>query len=255
MKLQTEKLHKVLARQGIGSRRQLEQWIQQGRVTINGKIAKLGERVSAKANICIDGKPITIKAIQPRVLLYNKPEGEVCTRSDEKGRATVFEHLPKLTVGRWISIGRLDINSSGLLLFTNNGELAHRLMHPASQVEREYMVRVFGQVDKNIIKDLLTGVELSDGMAKFKSIQRVSGDGLNQWFRVVVTEGRNRLVRRLWQAKKIAVNRLIRVRFCDILLPCSLDSGKFIELGTKDINKLLEMEKRYGCRQKDIGRR
>jgi 23S rRNA pseudouridine2605 synthase len=251
----TEKLQKVLARLGFGSRRQLEQWIKHGRVTINGKIAKLGDRVSIADKIAINNKLIKIQPIQPRVLLYNKPEGEVCTRSDEKGRATVFDHLPKLKTGRWISIGRLDINSSGLLLFTNDGELAHCLMHPSSQIEREYLVRVFGQVDKKIIDDLLSGVVLSDGSAKFKSIQKLSKEGLNQWFRVVITEGRNRLVRRLWQAKKIVVNRLIRVRFYDILLPRSLDSGTYIELGTKDIHKLLNMEKRYGCRQKDFGRR
>lgn len=220
----TEKLQKVLARAGVGSRRQIEMWIEAGRITVNDKIAKLGERVTSKATICVDGKKINIsKKIDRRVLLYNKPVGEICTRSDEKGRTTVFAHLPPLKTGRWVIVGRLDLNSSGLLLFTNDGELANKLMHPSSMLEREYLVRIYGTVTPEILKDLQQGVILEDGMAKFKSIQVMQ----NQWFRVVITEGRNRLVRRLWQAKGLAVSKLIRTRFDDIILPKSLKPGLY----------------------------
>jgi 23S rRNA pseudouridine2605 synthase len=267
--MDSEKLQKVLARLGFASRRQLETWIKAGRITINGKPAKLGDRVSLKTRICIDGKHVKAASINTRVLLYNKPEGEVCTRSDEKGRPTVFDNLPELKVGRWISIGRLNINSSGLLLFTNDGELANGLMHPSRKLEREYKVRVYGEINKSILQDLKQGIKLADGMAKFESIRRIGGEGKNQWFSVIVTEGRNRLVRRLWQAKKIAINRLIRVRFYAIILPSSLNIGRFIELGVKEVNMLRRLvkhvhkvkdsrkikEKRNGNRQKDIGRR
>ncbi|MCK4608747.1 MAG: pseudouridine synthase [Gammaproteobacteria bacterium] len=243
----SEKLQKVLARLGIGSRRQMESWIQAGRVAVDGKLAKLGDRVEANANIKVDGKPLKLNQLSAaatmptRVLLYNKPIGEVCTRSDEKGRATVFTRLPELKVGRWISIGRLDLNSAGLLLFTNDGELAHGLMHPSRELEREYLVRIFGEVNNEILQELRQGVELDEGLARFKSIKQLRGDGVNQWVKVVVTEGRNRLVRRLWNAREIVVNRLIRVRFCDIVLPNSLSPGGFIELGQKDVDALLHM--------------
>lgn len=236
-----EKIQKVLARLGLGSRRTIETWIKAGRITVNGKIAKIGDRISLVGKIAVDGKPIKqkllAKPIQCRVLLYFKPEGEVCTRFDEKGRPTVFRSLPKLAAGRWISIGRLDINSSGLLLFTNDGELANKLMHPSTEIEREYAVRVYGDIDEQILKELKQGVMLSDGLAKFKSIKKGGESGANRWFYVVVTEGRNRLVRRLWEAKHIAVNRLIRIRFGKLKLPQELRPGEYIEL--KRFAKLL----------------
>lgn len=241
--MDTEKLQKILARLGFGSRRQIEDWIKVGRVTIDGKIAKLGDRASLSSQICVNGEPVKIAEIQTRVLLYNKPEGEICTHYDKQGRPTVFDNLPKLKVGRWISIGRLDINSSGLLLFTNDGELANALMHPAKKIEREYKVRVYGEITDNTLQDLIRGIKLADGMAKFESIRHIGGEGKNQWFTVIVTEGRNRLVRRLWQAKKIAINRLIRIRFYDIILPSSLNPGRFIELGAMEVNKLKNLIK------------
>lgn len=238
----SEKLQKVLANAGLGSRRKMETWIEAGRVSVNGKIATLGTRVESSDDIRCDGQPVS-KLHQKgfcRVLMYNKPEGEICSRDDPEGRKTVFERLPRIQGGRWISVGRLDINTSGLLLFTNDGELANRLMHPRNVIEREYAVRIFGEVEEATINTLCKGVNLEDGPAKFTQIKRRSGadDSQNQWFDVVLTEGRNREVRRLWESQELQVSRLIRVRFGNLELTKRLPQGGWIELEIDDVNKL-----------------
>lgn len=230
-----EKLQKLLAHLGHGSRREMEIWIAAGRVSVDGSIAHTGMRVTPGQYICIDGKPIKSTSTNkstPRILLYHKPCGQICSRSDTEGRPTVFENLPKLRQGRWVMVGRLDINTSGLLLFTTDGELAHRLMHPSYQIEREYAVRVYGKVSDEILALLQAGVPLEDGIGKFYKIipHKPSADNANRWFNVILREGRNRLVRRLWQSQNIQVNRLIRVRFGPLELPRSLEEGHFVEL-------------------------
>lgn len=239
----TEKLQKVLARSGIASRRAIEEWIAQGRVTVNSKLAKLGDRVDSDARICVDGKLVEIPEVElkPHILIYHKPEAQMCTRQDPEGRPTVFEHLPKLpaSAGRWIMIGRLDYNTSGLLLFTNDGDLANRLMHPASNIEREYAVRVYGTVDDAMLQRLKKGVRLEDGLAHFDKIESKRSEGRNRWFQVVLKEGRNRIVRRLWESQGIKVSRLVRIRFANILLPTTLAAGKYIELDSRQIKNLL----------------
>lgn len=211
----SEKLQKVLARVGIGSRRYMEEVIAAGRVSVNGKIAKVGDRVEAGDELRIDGRKINYQVedeIRRRVLIYYKPEGEICSRTDPENRPTVFEQLPQITNDRWVMVGRLDINSTGLLLFTNDGELANRLMHPSSEIEREYAVRVMGEVTPEIRNTLLKGVELDDGPAKFESFSDLGGEGINRWYQVVVKEGRNREVRRLFESQGLKVSRLLRTR-------------------------------------------
>lgn len=242
----SEKLQKVLARAGHGSRREIEGLIQQGRVSVDGKIATLGDRIDVVAGMKIrmDGHVVSIKETEEdvcRVLAYYKPEGELCTRSDPEGRPTVFDRLPKLHGSRWVAVGRLDVNTSGLLLFTTDGELANRLMHPSREVEREYAVRVFGKIDDEKIKQLSKGVQLEDGPAAFRTITYQGGEGMNQWYNVTLTEGRNREVRRLWEAIGIQVSRLIRVRYGDINLPKGLPRGGWTELELTDINYLREL--------------
>lgn len=234
-----ERIQKILARAGYGSRREIEKLISSGRITVNQRVAKLGDRISEDDSVSIDEKlcPITSQE-KIRVLLYHKPVGEVCTRKDPEGRPTVFNALPRLSHSRWINIGRLDINTSGLLLFTNDGELANRLMHPSSMVEREYAVRVLGTVNADTTKRLAHGVKLEDGQARFEDIVDVGGDGKNHWFHVVVVEGRNRLVRRLWESQGVTVSRLIRVRFGPITLPKSLSRGAWMELESSQITSL-----------------
>ncbi|SEP72363.1 ribosomal large subunit pseudouridine synthase B [Basfia succiniciproducens] len=241
-----EKLQKVLARAGQGSRREIESIIEQGRVSVDGKIATLGDRVTVHdgLKIRIDGHLVNLTAAQRevcRVLMYYKPEGELCTRHDPEGRATVFDRLPRLTGSRWIAVGRLDINTSGLLLFTTDGELANRLMHPSQEVEREYSVRVFGQVDDAMIHRLRKGVQLEDGPANFKAIKAVGGTGLNQWFDVTLMEGRNREVRRLWESQGIQVSRLIRIRYGNIQLMKTLPRGGWEEMDLAKVNYLREL--------------
>lgn len=242
----TEKLQKVLANLGHGSRREIEAMIVAKKISVNGQIATLGDRVDVQTQpkIRINGHLVSTRVKEKevcRVLAYYKPEGEICSRNDPGGRATVFEHLPHLKNSRWINIGRLDINTSGLLLFTTDGELANRLMHPRHEVEREYAVRVFGRVADEQVNQLRKGVQLEDGPASFKSIKSQGGDGANQWFNVVLTEGRNREVRRMWEAVGVKVSRLLRVRYGDILLPKGLSRGAWSELQISDVNYLRDL--------------
>jgi len=238
----SEKLQKVLANAGLGSRRKMEQWIEAGRISVNGKVATLGARVEEQDEIRCDGQTISRQNLTSfcRVIMYNKPEGEICSRQDPEGRTTVFERLPRIQNGRWISVGRLDINTSGLLLFTNDGELANRLMHPRNVIEREYAVRVFGQVEESVLKKLTDGVTLDDGPAKFTDIKRRKNDddSHNQWFDVTLTEGRNREVRRLWESQELQVSRLIRVRFGQLELTKRLPQGGWLEVELADVNLL-----------------
>ncbi|MDO2949854.1 23S rRNA pseudouridine(2605) synthase RluB [Aeromonas simiae] len=237
----SEKLQKVLARAGHGSRREMEALITEGRVSVDGKAATLGDRVESNAVIRIDGHVVKTKPADElicRVLAYHKPEGEMCTRHDPEGRPTVFDRLPILSEGRWIAVGRLDVNTSGLLLFTTDGELANRLMHPSHEVEREYAVRVFGEVNEAMLQRLRKGVQLEDGMAKFNKIKPAGGEGLNQWFNVTLTEGRNREVRRLWESQEVQVSRLMRVRYGDVKLDRGVPRGGWQELKLTEVNYL-----------------
>lgn len=240
----SEKLQKVLARSGQGSRREIELMIQNGRVSIDGKVAKLGDRLDdLSVSVRIDGHNIQLVSSSEevcRVMAYNKPEGELCTRHDPEGRRTVFDRLPRLNGGRWVSVGRLDANTAGLLLFTTDGELANRLMHPSRSVEREYMVRVFGEVTEDMVRNLVKGVKLEDGMARFEDVVYAGGEGMNHTFYVVITEGRNREVRRLWDSQGVTVSRLKRVRYGDIFLTKDLPRGGWMELELKDVNYLRE---------------
>lgn len=237
----SEKIQKILANAGLGSRREIENWLREGRIVINGEIAKLGDRITTDAKVRVDGHEVRlVKSIaqKTRVLIYHKPEGEICSRKDPEGRPTVFERLPLLRNGRWISIGRLDFNTSGILLLTNDGELANRLMHPSGQLEREYAVRIRGQVSPLMLKTMKKGVKLEDGMAHFDSIKEAGGEGVNHWYHVIVKEGRNRLVRRLWESQGVTVSRLIRVRFGDLTLPRLLRKGRWAELTAEEIKQL-----------------
>lgn len=238
----TERLQKFLARVGLGSRRQIEDWIREGRITVNGVPAQLGVSVNGAEQIEIDGRRIQVRAFgqQRRVLAYYKPVGEVASRQDPEGRPTIFERLPPLRDGRWIVVGRLDLTTQGLLLLTNDGELANRLMHPSSQIEREYAVRVLGEVTPEMLKRLQEGVLLEDGLARFDEIRDVGGEGANHWYHVILREGRNREVRRLWAAQGVSVSRLTRVRFGPITLRRGLPPGHWDELDERQVAELLE---------------
>ncbi|WP_116963859.1 23S rRNA pseudouridine(2605) synthase RluB [Fastidiosibacter lacustris] len=236
-----DKLQKILAQAGLGSRRKMEEKILQGRVIVNGKIAQIGDRASMDDKIIVDGKPFKNQAVilsRPRVIIYNKPDGEICTKNDPEGRKTVFDALPRLKIGRWIMIGRLDINTTGLLLFTTDGELANRLMHPSYQIEREYAVRIFGDVADETLDKLKQGIELEDGLAQFSSIRFVGGEGINKWYHVTLSEGRNREVRRMFEAVGVQISRLTRVRYGDVILPRYLSMGKSKELSPEIVNAL-----------------
>jgi 23S rRNA pseudouridine2605 synthase len=222
------RLQKLLAAAGLGSRRSIEQWIRDGRITVSGRVAQLGDRASPNDEVLLDGRKIdlaTAKTTIRELLLYHKPVGEMTTRSDPQGRPTVFERLPAPRNGRWITVGRLDVNTSGLLLFTTDGELAHRLMHPSSEIDREYLVRIRGRPSPSTIKQLQVGVTLEDGSARFDSIVQDDTDGSHTTFRVVLHEGRNREVRRIWSAVGFEVSRLMRIRYGPIALPRDLRPG------------------------------
>ena len=229
------RLQKWLAGQGFGSRRQMETWIGAGRVTVDGEVAQLGATVTGTEKIAVDGRVVRASRVgtRPKALIYHKPAGEICTRSDPQGRPTVFDRLPRLAHGRWISVGRLDLQTSGLLLLTSDGELANALMHPSAELRRQYSVRVLGEVSPQKLQRLRNGVELEDGIAKFDEVEFTGGEGSNRWYRVVVTEGRNRLVRRLWEAVDHRVSRLIRTRYGPIRLPRELPAGRhrFLDAG------------------------
>lgn len=242
--MNTEKLQKVLARAGLGSRREMEAAIGAGRVSVNGETATLGDRIADDARVTLDGRPVTLKSSEAssrRVIMYNKPEGELCTRRDPEGRRTVFEHLPRLSGERWIAIGRLDINTSGLLLFTTDGELANRLMHPSMQIEREYAVRVMGDVTIEHVRAMVEGVMLEDGPARFTDVQEFGGEGINTWFHVVIMEGRNREVRRLWESQGLTVSRLKRVRYGSVFLDKRARAGEWTELTQQEVDDLSEL--------------
>ena len=246
-----EKLQKVLARAGLGSRREMEAAIQDGRVRIGDRVARVGDRVGPRDHVELDGYTIQRAHREPRrrVLLYNKPEGEVTTRSDPEGRPTVFDRLPR-TRGRWVAVGRLDVNSQGLLLFTNDGELANALMHPSHEVEREYACRIHGEVTEEMVQQLVEGVELDDGPACFDVVESAMpiddpGTGSNAWYHVIVTEGRRREVRRLWESQGVTVSRLIRVRYGPVVMPRDLRQGKVRELdeaGKRELYESVGME-------------
>jgi 23S rRNA pseudouridine2605 synthase len=252
-----ERLQKLLAGAGHGSRRGIEEWIRAGRVTINDRVAQLGDRATAADRICLDGKRLDLGGAREsvEVLLYNKPVGEVTTRSDPEGRPTVFDHLPAPGSGRWIVVGRLDVNTSGLLLFTNDGELAHRLMHPSSEVEREYRVRLRGQPAPEVIERLRRGVLLEDGPANFDRVTAESNDGSHSWYRVELHEGRNREVRRLFEHEGFEVSKLSRMRYGTVILPSDLRAGGFKMLERRDIDELSRAAGRDGrSRQGDLGK-
>lgn len=237
----TEKLQKVLARVGLGSRREMETAISAGRVKVNGKVATLGDRIEMRDQVSFDDRPLNLKGAEEvprRVIMYNKPEGELCTRKDPEGRRTVFDRLPRLKGERWIAIGRLDINTSGLLLFTTDGELANRLMHPSTQIEREYAVRVMGEVTRENIVAMVEGVMLDDGPARFTDVQEFGGEGINTWFHVVIMEGRNREVRRLWESQGLTVSRLKRVRYGNIFIDKRAKASEWVELSQDEIDDL-----------------
>jgi 23S rRNA pseudouridine2605 synthase len=239
-----EKIQKVLARAGLGSRREIERWVAEGRVSINGRIATLGARTKLEDDLKVDGRLVSNKQLTSsgcRVLVYNKPQGEICTRTDPEGRPTVFDNLPTLPSGRWIVVGRLDINTSGLLLFTTDGELANKLMHPSSEMDREYVVRVMGQVEDEAIERLKSGVMLEDGEARFTDITAIKNkkeEAINQWFYCSLIEGRNREVRRLWESQGYKVSRLKRVRFGPVHLLAKVKEGAWMELSESEMQTL-----------------
>jgi 23S rRNA pseudouridine2605 synthase len=238
----SQRLHKLLALAGLGSRRDMEKLILDGRVSVNGHFATVGAAVIDSDQVRVDGRLVQLPFTPelPQVLLYHKPEGEIVSADDPEGRASVFDKLPRIKHGKWIAIGRLDINTSGLLIFTTSGELANRLMHPRYEVEREYAVRILGELTEGQMLQLTLGIELEDGVAKFESIYSNGGEGVNKWYQVVIKEGRNREVRRLFEAFQLPVSRLMRVRFGPIALPPRVKRGLMLKLEQKEVVKLLE---------------
>ena len=230
----------MLAGAGLGSRREMEQWILAGRVSVNGAPAGIGTRVSAGDRLQVDGRPVRLqRGTAARVLIYHKPVGEIVSRDDPEGRPEVFEKLPRLRGAKWVAVGRLDFNTSGLLVFTTSGELANRMMHPRHAIEREYAVRVLGELSEEQMQALRTGVQLADGPAHLDSIEDAGGQGSNHWYNVVLSEGRNREVRRLFEALNLTVSRLMRVRFGPITLPSHLKRGQMRELDEAELGRLL----------------
>ena len=237
-----ERIQKFLANQGAGSRRQIDSLLQQGRISVNGRVARPGDQIDGREKIAIDGKLLRLHRHEskPKLLLYHKPVGQVCTRNDPEGREDVYRSLPGLRQGRWVGVGRLDINTSGLLLFTNDGDLANRLMHPSFEVEREYAVRVHGEVKPEMLQKLRDGIELDDGPAHFDEIVDGGGSGRNHWYHVVLKEGRNREVRRLWEAIGVEVSRLVRVRYEQFSLPKWLKPGKYRYLEEETVKRVYQ---------------
>ena len=236
-----ERLQKLLAAAGLGSRRELERWIEAGRVKLNGRVAKLGDRAGPDDRVMVDNEPVRLVAsaqLAPRVIAYHKPVGELVTRDDPEGRPTVFDALPPLEGARWVAVGRLDINTAGLLLLTNDGELANALMHPSRQVAREYAVRVLGEVSDASIAKLKRGVQLDDGPASFETVRAAGGEGANRWYHVVLREGRHREVRRIWEAVGHKVSRLIRVRYGPVRMHRELATGKVKHLKAGEMASL-----------------
>ncbi|MBE7420348.1 MAG: pseudouridine synthase [Ideonella sp.] len=240
------KLQKVLAQKGLGSRREMEELIAAGQVTLNGQVAQLGDRAGPDDVIRIGRRTIRVHFNEelPKVLLYHKPEGEIVSRDDPQGRPSVFDKLPHLRSSKWIAVGRLDFNTSGLLIFTSDGVLANRLMHPRFEMEREYAVRILGELTEEQMKQLTTGVPLDDGQAAFTYLADEGGEGANHWYRVILKEGKNREVRRMFEAIGITVSRLMRVRFGPINLPPRLKRGQWLELDEKETRRLLALIKR-----------
>lgn len=238
----SQKLHKILAQAGLGSRRLMEAWIKEGKVNVNGSVATIGTRVKPTDAIRIGKKTVRWPATHrlPRVLVYHKPEGEIVSHEDPEGRTSVFERLPQLRGAKWLAVGRLDYNTSGLLIFTTSGELANRMMHPRFAVEREYAVRIVGQLGAGQLERLKNGIELSDGLAKVDAIADEGGEGSNHWYRIVLREGRNRVVRRMFEGLGLTVSRLIRVRFGVVALPPRLKRGQVTSLPAAEVKRLLE---------------
>ena len=235
------RIHKILADHGIGSRRGIESLIKQRKVLVNGQIATIGQLVSENDIFEVEGRTVRLSKKDPskkRILMYNKKVGEISSRNDPDHQKTIFDSLPKLKSGRWVSVGRLDINTSGLILFTNDGSLANQLMHPSSNIEREYIARVHGQVTDQILNNLIKGVKLEDGFAKFTDVQGGRKGNTNQWFAMVIMEGRTREVRRLWESQGLEISRLKRVRYGNLFLPANLKQGSFKELSKSEISSL-----------------
>lgn len=237
----TQKLHKVLAQAGLGSRRAMEEWIRSGRVTVNGVVAGIGTRVTQHDVIRVGRRVVRWPALQrlPRVVLYHKPEGEIASRDDPEGRPTVFDKLPRIRGAKWIAVGRLDYNTCGLLVFTTSGELANRMMHPRYGIEREYAVRVLGHLKSEQVARLKDGITLDDGPARCVAVEDEGGEGANHWYRIVLAEGRNRVVRRMFGALGVTVSRLMRVRFGIVTLPPRLKRGQVSELAPEEVRELL----------------
>ncbi len=238
------RLHKYLSDLGLGSRRQIEAWVVSGRIHVDGAVAQLGQKVTGRSRIHMDGRPVPHRfggARPIRLLAYHKPEGEICTRDDPGNRPTVFQHLPRIRHARWVAVGRLDINTQGLLLFTDHGELANRLMQPDTGLEREYLCRVFGEVDHSTLDVLRKGVLLDGHEVGFLQVLRVRGEGANTWYRVIVTEGRYREIRRLWGSVGCRVNRLLRVRYGPVKLLRSLPPGRWVELSRKEVHEMVQL--------------
>ena len=236
-----EKLQKVLADHGLGSRREMERWVSAGRVMVDGEVAHTGQRVSASSVIEVDGKTLRTRTETPRVLVMNKNVGVICTRRDPEGRETVFANLPKLQGGRWVTVGRLDVNTSGLLVFTNNGTLANKLMHPSTGLDREYAVRVDGRLTDEEIETLTTGVMIDDAMCRFSDLRHYDGRGRNHWYHAVLLEGRNHEVRNLLASVGRVVSRLKRVRYGPVVLPSYLRAGKVTEMAAEDVAALCKL--------------
>lgn len=234
-----ERLHKVLAHMGVGSRREIERWIKDGLVSVDGKTAQIGQTAEGVESVAVNGVHVTLKQeIETQFLLYHKPDDEICSRKDPKQRKSVYDHLPKLLGGRWIAIGRLDLTTSGVLLFTTNGELANALMHPSTEVDREYMVRVYGRVKTEMIYNLREGIRLDDSVARFTDVKQRPSKGANQWLQVVLQEGRNHEVKRMFESQGVRVTRLIRIRFGPIALDDTVGKGKHRLLTNKEVKQL-----------------